>query len=868
MTLMTRALLVLGLAFLVPLSAASAQRPSASDARAMMAARPELIAQLRERILSSGLSPQQVRARLQAEGYPPNLLDAYLSDRPAGESAQEPDDATFSAVRALGIMDEGAIDSLRPRRGARAMGRDTSTASRPPEPDSVLKRYARMQGITVDSLLRLEAVPDSIRRRIEAYRGEWRRYRAPVDSGFHVFGRDLFDSENSLFDPNVSGPVDAGYRLGPGDRLVLILTGDVEAAYTLDVTREGFVVVPSVGQLQVANLTLGQLEDLLYARLGRVYSGLRRGAGATVRFSISVARLRSNQVYVVGDVEQPGSYRVSSAGTVMSALYAAGGPSENGSFRRVELRRGGRAIGALDLYDYLLRGNSSSDLRLETGDVVFVPPRQGRVRIWGEVIRPATYELKPGETLRDLLAAAGGFTGLADRRRVQIERVVGSDPAAPTGAGRAVMDVAAPDLENSNGAVVPMQAGDVVRVFRVPDQVVNRVTVVGNVWSPGAIGFHPGLRLSEALRLVGGPRPDSYLAQVLVTRLRPDSARVQLRSALRDTTGNVTNDLELADGDRIEVFSRAAFRADRYVVISGAVKQSGRYPYRQGMTLRDLVLLAGGLEESALLSEAELARMPESRAAGVTAQTVRVPLDSSYLLERGPGGEYPGPPGLQVPSRHAPDVILEPYDNVLIFRQPDWSLPRTAVITGEVVRPGRYTLERKSERLSDLVERAGGLTRDAYADGISFVRREKDLGRIGVDLPKALHEAGSRENLLLVDGDSINIPVYSPVVNVRGAVHSPVAVPYVRGRDIDYYVEAAGGPTQRADDGRAYVTQPNGKVESKRRRGFVQSKPRPQPGSTVMVPEKEATSGRELGAMVALTAQVLAALATLVAVLK
>src|SRR2546430_1554524 len=226
------------------------------------------------------------------------------------------------------------------------------------------------------------------------------------------------------FLPLLAGPVPADYKLGPGDQLVLILTGDVELAYTLQVTREGFILVPQVGQLFVSNLTLDQLRDVLYARLGRVYSGVRRTPGATTRFDISVANVRANQAYVVGEVAQPGAYQISSLGTVLTALYAAGGVTERANLRTVEVRRLGKSIATLDLYDYLLRGDTRNDVRLETGDVVFVAVHGTRVKVTGAVRRPATYELKPGETLANLIVSAGGFRPDASLRRVVIERIL------------------------------------------------------------------------------------------------------------------------------------------------------------------------------------------------------------------------------------------------------------------------------------------------------------------------------------------------------------------------------------------------------------------------------------------------------------
>jgi polysaccharide biosynthesis/export protein len=815
-------------------------RPNADQAQELLRTRPELVQQLQQRLQSSGLTPEQVRARLRAEGYPETLLDAYLPGGRRGTGADTASSGTLvDAVASLGIVDSLDVDVLRDIAGLPRDSVDTLPRSRfrTQPPQSGRRDTSRLRELR-DSIL--------------------------ADSGFTIFGAELFRQRTSLFEANTAGPVDANYRLGPGDRLVLILTGDVEAAHTLDVTREGFVVIPQVGQLYVANLTLGQLEDLLYSRLGRVYSGVRRGAGATTRFSVSVARLRSNQVFVVGDVARPGSYRVSSAGTALSALYAAGGPTRTGSLRRIEVRRGGRTVSHLDVYDYLLRGDASRDVRLETSDVVFVPPAAGRVRVVGEVVRPATYEPKPGETLADMLRAAGGLQPTALRQRVQIERVLPAAERSTAGRDRVVLDVSSVDPTGAGGAV-PVEPGDVVRVFPIAERVANRIEVKGNVWTPGPQGLGRGTRLSDALRAAGGPKPDTYLGRVLISRLRPDSSREMLRAALRDTTGAVVNDVVLAPDDEIEVFSVSEFRPDRFVAIGGAVRKGGVFPYHEGVTLRDLVLLGGGLEESALLNEAEVARLPDDRRNGVTARTFRVPLDSSYLFERAPDGAYIGPPGLPASSGGAPDVVLRPYDNVLILRQPDFALQRNVYLGGEVRFPGRYALRTKAERLTDVVARAGGLTTEAYPAGIEFFRSRDKLGRVGVDLPSALRDQRHRDNMILVDGDSIMIPPFSAVVTITGSVNSPVAVTYTPGRDINYYIRAAGGPSRNGEASRAYVIQPSGKLESiQRRRFFPDGIPEPRPGSKVVVPERSQNEP-DAAARIALFAQVAGTLAALVA---
>lgn len=804
--------------------------------------RPEVVQQLRQQLAASGMTQAQIHARLRAAGYPENLLDAYL---PSGTTAPNPSPETFRAVQELGIADSSDVALLR-----LLQSDSTSQATR-------------------DSIMRLKGtVPyDSLMRERDKYRvrADIADSLARLDSGYNIFGLEAFRSPTSQFEPNVGGPVDANYRLGPGDRLVLILTGDVEASYPLDVTREGFVVIPQVGQLYVANLTLGDLEDLLYTRLGRVYSGVRRGPRATTRFSVSVARLRSNQVFVLGDVLRPGSYMISSAGTALTALYAAGGPTAAGSLRSIEIRRDDKPISNFDLYDYLLRGDASRDVRLQTGDIVFVPSRGPRVRIVGEVIRPGTYEMKSGETLETLISAAGGYRADAARSRIRIERVLPPSQRAE-GRARITMDVA-PDA-SSDGATpaVRLEGGDVVTVFRVPARIRNTVVVEGNVWTPGRQGLEPGMKIADAIRKAGGPKPDVYLGQVLVDRLRPDSTRVQLRAALRDSLGNVVNDFPLQEDDIIHVFALTDFRATRYVAIGGAVQKAGRYAYRDGMSMRDLVLLAGGLKEGAYLKEAEIARLPSDRGGLTTAVTIRVPLDSTYLFDRKPGEPYLGPPGMPASPNGAPEVPLKPYDNVLIMQQPNWEMQRVVTISGEVRFPGQYALKSRNEKLADLIDRAGGLTTEAYPEGTVFTRSDRGVGRVAIDVPRALKDRRSPENMLLMDGDAINVPVRSNVVAVRGAVNAPNVVAYVEGRDLDYYISQAGGPTQSADNGHAFVTQPSGKRETRNIWGPRQ--PKPMPGSIVEVPLRDPANQTNYLAALGNLAQVLASLVTMLVAIK
>jgi len=868
-------LVCLGLGLLTPrLSAQVPQVPPGQqlptpDQANQALQNPQLVERLRQRLLESGLTPDQVRARLRASGYPENLLDDYLMGADTTRRVR-PGRRTIEAVQSLGILSEQETDSLQIQ-------------------DSTLQVSDSLQQV-LDSIKLAKADSaraDSLADSLSVIQGQ----------GLKLFGLETFRRTSTRFQPVQSGPVDQNYRLGSGDVLVLILTGDVEESYTLNVTREGFIVIPQVGQIYVANLTMGQLEDQLYSRLRRVYSGVRRSPNASTKFQLSLAKLRNIQVFVIGDVVRPGAYQISAAGTVLSALYAAGGPSSNGSFRKVEVRRGEQLIGQIDLYDYLLHGINASQIRLQSGDVVFVPVHSGFVKLAGEVTRPAVYEILPQETLRNLIEFAGGFGPAAYQTRVRIHRILPADARGEAGRARVVVDVGPDQMSGGSVPPVPMSPGDSVTVLGVADRVRGYVTVKGNVWVEGQVGFRPGMKLSEAIKLAGGPKPDVYLERILVSRTNDDSSRVQLRSAFADTTGRLVSDLALQDEDEIRIFSRSAFLPTRYVTVTGAVRRPGRVPFREGMTMRDLVLLAEGVTEDADLREAEIARRAEDSDPGSLAETIRVRLDSTTLASGGTDGVPLAPPH---PGGAAgvPDVALKPYDNVLIMRRPGWETQRLVYLTGQVKHPGRYALRTKTERLRDLIQRAGGLTDEAYAGGIQFYRSyqpgfqpsdelpprldqpprasSRDSlprgynERVGIDLPKVLKDGGARDNVILAGGDSIHIPEYNPIIMVQGAVNSPGAVPYTPGKSLDWYVDAAGGYTQLSDNRHAYVTQANGKRQGVKRRVILSDDvPKPDPGAVVFVPAKRVQDQpSNVVGVIGTVAQLMAALVTVIVVAK
>jgi len=741
-------LLALGL---VPVATRAQQSPLTPAQIESLRRNPELI---RQYIRSSGLTPDQIRSRLREAGYPETLLDAYLPGGATRET-RAPGETEMDAIQALGLPFAQA---------EQALAADTGFVVRP---------------------------------RVAPSR---------------VFGVDVFRRSTTQFLPLLSGPVPPDYRLGPGDILVLILTGDVELSYTLPVTREGFVLVAQVGQVFVANLTLDQVRDVLYTRLGRVYSGVRRGASATTRFDISVANVRSNQVYVVGEVVQPGAYRLSGLGTVLTALYAAGGVTELANLRRVEVRHSTRDVVTLDLYDYLLRGDTRGDVRLETGDVIFVPVHGARVELSGAVVRAGLYEATAGETLRDLVGMAGGFAADADLTRVTVHRILPAPERAQVTVARAAIDV---ELVLSTDPV----------------------------------------------------RPDSGIAAQMVVP-----------------------PLELRDGDSVVVHYLPRLYDGLFVGVAGAVRRPGAFPWREGMTLRELLRLAGGAAVGADLRAAEIARMPRDRQAGQLADTLRVPLDSSYLQDRDSAGRYWGPPGVPfAPPGSASEVRLEPYDQVLLLTQPEFGFQRTVIVMGEVLYPGTYALTRKDEHLTDLVRRAGGLRATAYATGARFFRRFEYTGlgdparrlapsergdgpliplgnmdQVNVSLAAALGRPGSAVDIVLQPGDSLYVPEYLPTVRVSGAVVAPSSVQYVEGRTARYYIENAGGFAESADEGRTVVRLANGSARTRGKFLFFTSWPEPGPGAEVFVPVKTPKPSGNWLPVLAVVASILASTASVV----
>lgn len=745
------------------------QRPSGPEASL-----PALTeAQILDRLRQSGMSREQAREKLREAGYDQGLADRYFDILESGDevsdSAANPE--FVEALRQIGIVARG----ISPNSTSTSL--PSAAAATPPK----------------------------------------------VQTGPVVFGTDFFRHDPStLGSADAIGPVDRDYRLGPGDELFLILTGDVEQAYTLNVTREGFVIIPDVGQVLVNGLTLEQLEDRLYGRLGSAYSGVQRGAGSTTHFQVSLGRLRSNQIFVVGDVVSPGAKQISSAGRVLHALYAAGGPTERGSFRRIEVRRGSKLVGTFDLYDYLLRGDASNDIRLEHGDRVFVPPVGSQVTLKGVVRRPAIYEIKPGEEgLADLLEFAGGLQPDAVMRRVQIDRILPPTERSE-GRYRVLRDADLKALQS--GAFVPVRDGDIVHVHTIPTLVRDRVWILGAVNNPGLFEWVPGNTLSDLIEKADGLTDPVYTPRLQIYRLNPATGE---RSMLHASVSSGL-DPALADGDSVVVLSRKELRNPSFVSIEGYVKEEGEYAFAHGMTLRDLVLAAGGFTPGANVTEAEVNRLtnPFVRS-DTTAHVFRVPLGTD-TTEKGFLGAPNWTPDLQ-------DIVLEPGDRVFIRRAPGYQPLKRVIVTGEVLYPGRYVLQGRNERVVDVLNRAGGLTDEAYVSGIQ-VSRGGTI--VAADIAHALRDTSNRSNINLEPGDSIHVAAYDPTVTVIGAVAFSSRVLYRPGKSLDHYLSQAGGLTENGDRKRITVSYASGERAQMRKTLWIRQSPEILPGSVILVPQK------------------------------
>lgn len=607
------------------------------------------------------------------------------------------------------------------------------------------------------------------------------------------FGRKLFSNANPSLFGAATGAVGADYGLGPGDELILTLWGDRELRQVQTIDRDGQVAFDGVGAISLSGKTLSQAEALLRTRLKRVYSGM----GSSQHMDLTMGKLKRIRVFVVGEAERPGAYFLSGNTSVLAALYMGGGPSRLGTERRVLVRHGDRET-AFDLYDLLFQGKRPSDDGLQDGDVVRVPPHGPLVEVVGAARRPGVYEMLPEEDPARLLEYVGGLEAQAADQGLSVSRIFANGR-------RDVVQYPTPSQLLQGTKAEPFRDGDEIRFFAGNDPSRSTVAAQGAVRFPGGYPWVAGMTAQDLLGMAGGPNDSAFEGRILVKRVDSLGSLQALRAPMTSC-----GSLLLQMGDTLMVFNRRAMSDTDSVLISGAVRNPGFFRYREGMTVKDLILEAGGFLPSAEFGKV---RLEEGLKDSAVATTVWLALDSSL-------------------AAGAADTPLEPGQHLAIPWNPRWYQPEAVVLRGWVRRPGLYFLKHPGERLSSVLGRAGGIKEGGYARAAVFVRSRDDVGRIQVDVAKALQNPDERWDVPLRGGDTLTIPDRPATVRVSGYVNYPTSIMYEKGRSWKWYLARAGGYADSADPKKVWVRYADGSILS-RDYGLEN----PDPGSELVVPK-------------------------------
>ncbi|MDF3079031.1 MAG: capsule biosynthesis protein [Sphingobacteriaceae bacterium] len=664
-----------------------------------------------------------------------------------------------------------------------------------------------------------------------------------------IFGAELFQNPNMSFEPNLRIATPQNYVIGPDDVIQIDITGDNEASYKLPVSPEGSIRVEYAGIIPLSGLTIEQATARIRTRLQGTYPAMRSGR---TRLTVSLGNIRSIKVSLLGEVMRPGTYTISSLSTVFNALYASGGPNNNGSFRQIEVIRNNRVITRIDVYDYLLKGYQTNNIRLQDQDVIRIPTYNVHAELSGEVKHPAIFEVLPGETLQDVLGFAGGFTDQAYTARI---KVLQNTPTE-----RRITDIYAADYKSYTP-----QNGDKFFVDVILDRFANRVSIQGAVFRPGQFELQPGLTLSQLIKKADGVTEDAFLPRGYITRLQPDNTTELISFDLGKILAGTSPDIPLLREDIVTVSSIFDLREEYSVSIDGEIRQPGTFAYAENMSLEDLLILAGGFKEGASPKRIEIARRVKNSditsASAKTAEVFQVNVDANLRLL----GEK---------------FILQPFDIVTVRNETGYEVQRRIRVEGEVLYPGEYTITSKDERVSDLVQRAGGLTALAFPSGASLKRpgvqvtadknkidkadeeKEKlikfqrlqstakdsvDIAQqqvilqntyVGINLEKILEKPGSKADLILEEGDILRVPKQLQTVKVTGEVLFPVTTIYNQGKGFKQYISEAGGFSDKSLKRRAYVLYANGSVRSTKKFLFFNNYPVIKPGAEVFVPQR------------------------------
>lgn len=693
-------------------------------------------------------------------------------------------------------------------------------------------------------------------------------YILPADSirKPRIFGHDMFTNSQLTFEPNLSIATPDNYVLGPGDEVIVDVWGDSQMTVESTISPDGKIFISNVGPVSLAGLTVAEASQRLRGVLSNIYEGLADGS---VQMKLSLGSIRSIQVNITGEVTASGTYTVPSLATLFHALFVAGGVNELGTLRSVKIYRGGKLFSDVDVYDYILNGNSSRDIALRDGDLITVAPYGKLVEITGNVKRPMYYELKGGETVADLIRFAGDFNGEANRNMVSVTRRQGGKYSSFT--------VSSSDFGN-----FVLEDGDVVSVGGSIDRYENRVGVEGAVYRPGYYAIDDKTTtLKQLIERADGLREDAFMPRAILYREKPDwSLEVKSIDLAKLMSGEIA-DITLRPNDLLVVADESGMRENYTVSILGSVSRPDTYPYAENMTVEDLLVAAGGLLESASTANVAVTRrIKDPKSLNVSEQlfeTFTININDS--LSVGQGEEF----------------VLEPFDQVYVRRSPVYITQSSVTVNGEVAFGGNYPLSHRNMRLSEVIAAAGNVTPGAFVEGAYLLRRMTDEEQVqtqalqdmiaaqassgsndslnmsgvkiqsvypvGINLEEALENPGSDADIVLRDGDVVSVPMYNGTVRVMGAVLYPNSVTYSDGKKLKYYVDAAGGFDNRARKNKAFVIYMNGMVASGKSAEI-------RPGCIVIVPSKNQTEPISWAEAVGLLSSTASTAAVIISVLN
>lgn len=657
-----------------------------------------------------------------------------------------------------------------------------------------------------------------------------------------VYGHDLFNSRGLTFEPNKNLATPKNYRLGPGDEVIIDVWGAAEEHLREKISPEGSIMISRLGPVYLNGKTIEEANSYVRNLFSRKYAGV---INDQTDISVNLGDVRSISVDVMGEVSTPGSFQMSPFSTVFHALYNAGGINNIGSMRNISVLRNGKRVATVDIYDYLFNGKQTGNIKLQEGDVIIVPPYEQIVNISGNVKRPMYYEIKPGETVASLLEYSGGLSGDAYSGMVRLSRQNGEE--------NELYNIAKDEFSSYQ-----LKDGDVVTVGTVLDRFSNRVELKGAVMRPGlyALGSR-ATTLGDLIRMADGLTEDAYQGRALLYRQGPDLTLEIIPIDLAGIISGTAQDITLQKNDIIEISSVQTMEEKGDFTINGMVTMPGNYSYAANTSVEDLILRAGGLREGASTARVDISRRIVHPAD--TFQTQQIAQIYTIDIIGGLGQK----------KNRAQEFILKPYDRVTVRQAPGYTPQKDVNIEGMVLFPGIYTLQKRNERISELVERAGGVLDDAYLKGAYLKRKLSEDERqsrenvlrmavqnqtstdsismdkilvsnvynVGINLPKALEFPGSDCDLVLQEGDVLYIPEYQSTVKISGDVMYPNTVVYEPKKKVSYYIDQAGGYGNRAKKNKCFIVYMNGQVAKVRRRTVV------EPGAQIIVPSKEPNNG-------------------------